>query len=377
MVQAVDERSLREPEALCEAVRKSRIDHVLTILLHAKSLRPSFLAKLVLTTYSTDNIDSATFMILLRAFLAAGALGDECSAALRLAVERGSLDFIKLFISYGTNADWGHGRIVAEAVRNGRCDILRAVLASTAISHESASRAVEAIPARLPPATRADILSALLDAGARGPPIEKELVLAVQNHDSMLVDMLRSRGTSIDGSQEGGALIAAVLATQIPLLKRLLDGPVEQTSLLKALPYVRNAPKLPRLVMTRLLLEQQVKGDAVDAALRDAVCDSSEDRDETPIEVLIQAGGDPAFDDAEAIRHAIRRADVSLFSKLLGCPAGLSTGLVSSILANILAIPDKHARYVMMSLALQVRPKNRTCLLRCFRWSQPLHLTYP
>lgn len=352
-------RGLQEIDAVDRAAHMGHIDALLTILLSTSDIRPTYLGQLVLDVFNNDEIDTASLVTIIRALFFAGAVGPQCSAAMRLAVEQQSVDFIQLFAENKVDVNWGTGRIVKSAVQTGRCDLLHMVLLSGALSKENASAVVDALPRNLPAQVRFEMLETLMRAGAYGDPIEKELILAVQNNDQNLVALLRQGGVSIDNRQ-GDALIAAIQSENVKLLAHLLDGPVSQTSLQAALPCTRATSKMSRLLLTKLLVKAKVEGEAVDIALRDSVCDESLNRDEDLIDVLIQAGGDPAYDNAVGLRYAIRHEDTELFEKLLTCPAGVSEGIVTSLIPEVVAVSNRDARMRMMVCALATRPREHS-----------------
>lgn len=356
IVSAADLQGLQDVEAVGEAANGGQADALLTVLLSANSVRPDYLDELVLNVFDNAAIDSASVTAILHALFYAGAVGPRSSAAMRTAVEKQSIPFVCLFAEHKVDINWGSGVIVKRAVEIGRCDLLRLVLTSGSLSSDNASAAVRALPRNLPANDRFGLLETLIRAGAHGESVEQELILAVRNNDHRLVTLLRSNGVSIDTNQ-GDALVAAIQHENVELLGQLLRGPVARFSLQNALPNVRNTSKPSRLSLTKLLVGAKVEGEAVDVALRDAVCDNTADHDPALIKVLIQAGGSPMYQDAQSIRHAILSQDPDLFEALLRSPAGVSQGVISSLIPEVLTVRNRTARLSMMRCSLAARPK--------------------
>lgn len=353
-------------EAVKVVIDTGHVDALICILLATRSIRPDFLDDLVFDAFQNADIDAESLYTILHALLLAGASGPKSSAAMRHAVEKQALNLVQLFASHGVDINWGKGGVVKSAVETGRFELLQEVLRSGSLSKENASLALQSLPNTLPSSSRYEMLKALVEAGAYGPPLEKELILAVRNDDRNIVGLLRASGVSID-TQQGEALIAAIQRGNVQILAHLLSGPVAQYSLQRALPYTRHASKGPRLAMTKMFIEAKVEGDTCHAVLRDAVCDDSADRDQELIDVLLAAGGSPMFNDSQSFRYAIRREDSGLFERLLASPAGISEGALSALMPDILTVKEQGARYYMMKSALDTRPKQDSVCWALFR----------
>lgn len=109
------------------------------------------------------------------------------------------------------------------------------------------------------------MLKKLLNAGARGPVVDRALLFAVQDARDQDVRLLRHSGARVD--PDGAALVEAIKAERPGTLSVLLEVATEITSLQRAFPALRSASKDVRLEMTEILLDMGVRGDAVSAAL--------------------------------------------------------------------------------------------------------------
>ena len=323
----------REPRlpAVGEAVDGARLDLLLAILPQAPNLQTSFLDELVLKTFQSENstvdVKSSTF----EALFYAGAHGSKSSAAFVLAIERQPC-FIDLFARHHVDINWSGAKAVKLAMKDGDCNIVRRVLQSGGLRADSAAKALKSVPRNAPANQRLEILRMLLEANPRGPTVDEQLVFAVKDGLEDATVMLRNYGASLDDN-DGDALIEAIKREQVATVGHLLNRAVDAPTLAKALPHLRRISALPRRLMTGLLLGAKASGAEVHAALRDAVCDR--DRDPELVELLIQGGADPTYQDSQSLRHAIATEDVDLLRQLLNCLAGVSSNAVSSLVADI------------------------------------------
>ncbi|KAL2430398.1 hypothetical protein ABEF95_006637 [Exophiala dermatitidis] len=352
LTQATDLSGARDLEAVHEAVRSGRLDMLLCLLLAAKALSPHVLDGLVGVVFRMSGTEAAIGLRRLDALFYAGASGTTAASCLADAVSREMMDFVHIFIKHRVDINWSEGKAAVNAAQTGRSSVLKTVLAGRGLLADNASRALGSLPAYALPEERTVITKLLLDAGAHGRAVDHELVLAIQRNDGTAVDMLLQRGASVDRGG-GKALIEAIKQERVALVRRVLSCPTNNVSLSKAFPSTRAIRKAPRLDITKLLLKARASGKAVDAALRDAVCDMSEDRDDMLIAALIQGGADPAFHNAQSLRHAIATHDVKLLRDLMRCPVKVSEGLASTLLDDTTKLGERDIRYSMIQEAIR------------------------
>jgi hypothetical protein len=341
-------------EAVHEAVRRARVDMLLRLLLLASSLRSDVLDDLVNTTYEMAGTDGNARLRMIDALFYAGAYGGKSAASFAHAVGSSLSDFMELFAKHHVDINWTEGKAVVAAARTGRSDILALVLSSGGLSPTNASRAMRKLPTHVPAGERRKIVAMLLEAGAHGSAVDQELVFAVKGNHVQLIDMLIHQGGASLSHNEGDALIEAIKHDRVQLLQTLLSRSAEQESLQKAFPHLSSATPGPRLEMTRLLLDAGASGEVVHAALRDAICDQTGvNRDNILIHALLQRNADPTFSDAHSLRHAIKVQDVELFTNFLNCPAQVSDGIRSSLIADIMTTGNLRCRHAMMQQAIR------------------------
>ena len=359
IVQVAKLEDKSDSEAVQEAVGMHRGDILCTLLRHAQSLQPGFLDRLVRIAFEDENIAAPVRTTILESLFYAGASGDGSASSLASAVGQNAMGLVNLFLKHGVDVNWDKAASVRRAVREGSLSFVRRLSRDGRLSAQNASHAVAELPSNIPSETRFQILQALLQAGAHGDAINRELETAVQKGEETTIELLRNSGASAN-YQDGAALVGAIKCGRVSSVKLLLRGPVDPSTLQAAFPHLRSADKLTRRLMTKLLLRSNASGEVLDVALRDAVCDQSEDRDPELINMLLQGGADPTFNNAHSLRQAIDMCDPHLFKDLLRCLAQVSSGIVSSLVAKIAQMEASHSRLLNMRYAIEAEADTRS-----------------
>ncbi|KIV81702.1 hypothetical protein PV11_03870 [Exophiala sideris] len=354
LTKAADLRSARDIPALHKAVQGDRLDMLLTIARRAPSLHPPKIDPSVMTAYLLSSAASDRRLQLTEVLLYSGACGVQTQTAFARSVQSDKTPFIELFARHHVDINWDNGSAIVAAAQTGRRQLVETVLASGTLLPENASRAMQSLPTSLHHDERRLLNSMFLNAGAQGHAVDQELVLAVRNNDEASVTMLLQKGASLNHNN-GQALIQAIQDEHMALLKAMLRHTTTSYPLKGVLPHVCRASKQPRLEMFGAFLLAGASGDAVDAALAHAVADPADRRDRRLIDALIEAGADPTHEDARSIRHTIREANVAVFKQLLRSPVPSLSAIVSVLVADIIIMHNRTARYYMMQCAIEGR----------------------
>lgn len=352
LTQASDLRSARDIPALHGAVKEARLDMLLTIARCAPSLDPRKLDPLVMTAYRLSSASSDRRLQLTEVLLYSGAYGETTQKAFARAVQSNRTTFIELFARHHVGINWDNGSAIVAAAQTGRKELVETVLASGTLLPENASRAMQCLPTSLHNDERRLINSMFLNAGAQGHAVDQELVVAVRNNDEASVTMLLQKGASLDHNN-GQALIQAVQDEHVALLEAMLRYTTTSYPVQRVLPHVCCAGMEPRLEMAVAFLRAGASGDAVDAVLTHAVADPVDRKDPRLIDALIQAGADPTNKDARSLRQTISEANVDVFKQLLRSRVQSLPDIVSMLVADIIMMHDRIARYHMMQLAVE------------------------
>ena len=351
LASATSTKQQSELQAIKEASREGKYELLLGMLVRCSSLSVGFLDMIIFETFERRNLSDDIRYKIIEALLLAGGYGDGCSAALVLAMERNALVLVDLFVKHMVDVNWSEAKAAVLAVKTGSASFVDRVLANGSLRGVGASAAMRSLPINASSVERQQILTLLLRAGANGPAVDDQLVLAVSAGDDSVVRLLRQHGASLD-QNNGDALVEAVKNQQVETLNLLLDGTVEPQSMSRCFPSLRRASKRTRLDMTASLLRKGAVGDAIHGALRDAVC--HEDKETALIDLLLRYGADPTVDHMQALRHCIAHPDVSLLRKLLHCPAGISTGQVSLLVHDVVKVPDSGSRLGLLRIIIEM-----------------------
>jgi ankyrin repeat protein len=343
MIAETKELTQPELEAVSLAVTQGKFSMLLAILLHSPRLSADFLAKQVLSAYQSSNGNRRAMIEALFA-AGAGATSNDACAAFALAVEHTD-PLTAVFVDNHVDVNWGAGKAVRRAVRAGNSDLVKTVMSSSALTSSNACRAMKEIPRRMDLAHRIAILALLLDAGAHGNAVDDQLVIAVQDKHEAAVNLLRSRGAALDGN-DGDALFQAIHNEDLATLRLLLQGTINTAALERAFPHLRH--KTHAFDMMKLMLSAGASGDAIHAALREAVADHQP----RLIDILLNARANPTYSNSSSLRRAIADADAPLLRKLLEAPAGVSCACASPLVPLIQKMPKTDARLQMMRLVM-------------------------
>jgi ankyrin repeat protein len=311
--------------ALHRAIELLQPRFVLAIILGVVKPSQQLLDAAVSAAYNVSEAATQVKKIFIETLLCAGAQGNETAAVLVHCVKRCEINLVNLLVGHGTSTNFNNGQAVSAAVKGGRLDVLRLLLGNGLLAGHHASRAFSEIPLPLERDTRYDMMKALINAGACGPPLHEELIRAVTESDDRLIDLLLLGQASVD-YQDGAALRIAVQKEQIGLVSKLMSKNPDENSLRKVFPSIRTcSTKFGRLQLTQIFLRAGIKGKAVDVGLRDAIRDQSDLRDNALINLLSKGGADANFNQGEGLAFSVDRGDIEIVQSLLLGLTDLST----------------------------------------------------
>ncbi|KAF2470674.1 uncharacterized protein BDR25DRAFT_286818 [Lindgomyces ingoldianus] len=238
------------------------------------------------------------------------------SGILLTASKRNDTPLALLMIHYGVSTALNEAECLRNAIANSNWALANAIL-ETPISPAHASAALAVLPADTSKSDRSRFINTLVQKGASGPPLGRWLILAVDEGDSLLTDILVDAGAPLDFG-DYRAIYAAVARKDIRTLQKLLSVRPPPSALAKVFPLLRQGySSSERLETARILLEHGAQGVEIDTALVDAIADTSSSRDLALIEELVRHKADVNYDDGKAISLATRQADIPILQLLL------------------------------------------------------------
>lgn len=339
--------SPQDVDLLKRAVEDGRCDILIVLLRRASSLRAAQLDRLVSSAFENVTISMPQKHQMIECLLCAGASGENAARVLVKCVQKNSRNLVDLLVRHGASIDWGRASAVRYAAMAGDVIYMKALLSSNSLTDANATHCVESLPSHLDPDIRHQILQLLITAGAPGVALDTELLSAVKNRRVATITMLLAHGAS-PNRLNGASFIAAIESGQVPVLQQLLRTGATLPVLQLAFPSLQRATKLPRRLMMQQLIAAGASGEVVDEALRDAVCDYSDNRDDQLINTLIDAGASAGWNRAESCRSAISNGDTSLLLRLLSGPNKLAVRLLSTLMEPTMRHSERETRNAMM-----------------------------
>lgn len=248
------------------------------------------------------------------------------------ASKRNDSSLAHLLIDYGVPTAMNEAECLRNALTNSNWELTDAIL-KTAITPAHASVALAVLPVDAPKQQRLQIIGALLQKGASGPPLGRWLIRAVEDGESQLMDLLLRAGAPLESSSNK-AMQLAIIRKDMPTIRKLLETKPSARSLAQLFPLLgEKYTPTERLETARLLLEHGARGVEVDRALLDAVKNTSASRDVSLVTEFVRYGADVNYENGKIIQSAAIQGDLSIL-KLL-CTAGPSIQSTSSALPNV------------------------------------------
>ncbi|KAH6712645.1 hypothetical protein BKA61DRAFT_521868 [Leptodontidium sp. MPI-SDFR-AT-0119] len=299
-------------KALCLAVTDAAImDLILSKRPNPKSLSTAFSSALTLQDPERH--------IMCDKLLRAGASGEEISRGLCVAAKEGpsALSLMKLLLPHA-DVNFKDGQVFRFVVRQVFSEALDLLLCSQLTLPSPATKAT-AFQEALKLKRRDDRFKTtqqILKLGISGPVISDGLVVAVNLGDIELVNFLLQSGASIEhkngaafhsSASSGNHAILKLLADRKPTLSTLTSGFGGASA-------IKGQPDAYFLVL-ETLLKAGMRGEAIDAALVDAV--QGGDRNQKIAELLFNGGASLEWRDGEALVIATQSGSIKTLKLLL------------------------------------------------------------
>lgn len=258
-------------------------------------------------------VPSRLLLSVIAELLAAGAKGEEIDKVLLRAVfgefpaERERL--IELLVSHGADVNLDEGKCFEEAVRMGDVIVVELLLHGTP-SPSTLSRAVIPATSTSDRILRFSILDLLLSAGARGPPIDQELIHLLDEDpvDIVAINLLLEKGKADVNGSNGKPIEQACRSNDPNLLKILLQHSPSVASVNNVFPLAMLSQDVAvRYKMCHRLLAAGVNGEVLDAGLIAAQRNSTSDPQ--LVELVLKYGANVNFKNGSVIRRAIKKSD--------------------------------------------------------------------
>lgn len=242
--------------ALRKAVKAQRIDLTLAIFKGIDSSLSGNIATSVISEAfsATSSIALDEQSLLLEILLIAGATGDSVAQILVSAVRAGQQSIAELLVRYHVNLQFNTAEALRIAVSAKNIGMLSTLLLGK-IEKEVTSSLIDEIPHTCNEDQTHSILSLLIRKGAKGPPLSRALMYAVQRKSFKSINLLLDHDASVvfDDSQP---LQMAAAGGDIQILNLLLGkGQPPPTSMQVVLPVIAESPLQLRFEMTNSIIK--------------------------------------------------------------------------------------------------------------------------
>ncbi|KAJ8128513.1 hypothetical protein O1611_g5120 [Lasiodiplodia mahajangana] len=300
-------------EALSCAVAASSMQ-IVEILLTASPLPMTLAWVMPFALRIRDPMDRLTYA---QKILDGGMPPNEVNRALVFTIQKYAND-IPLINALLTRADTSDGLALAEAIKNGRQDIVELLLDKKSFTLDIINAGFAEATKIQDKRTRIVSCNRLLKAGASGEIVSDALLAAASDGDLEFGTILVQNGGSIE-HRDGQIIIEACKSGAVDVLEMLLAGntKVSIKTLQRGFQGATQLGNLKkRAEIFRVLLQGGVSGEVVDIQLVSAVRYGDEGKD--IVKLLLGYGASPDYSDGEAVEKAVRSAFLGSLELLLG-----------------------------------------------------------
>ena len=258
--------------------------------------------------------------LLLEILLCGGAKGDSVAEILVRVVREGHRGIAELLIKHGASLKYKNAKALSIAVSAENVEVLTTLLHSR-IDKKTASDLFDEIPRPFQEGVTYHLMSILISKGASGSPLNKALVVAVQQKLAGLIGLLLDHKASVDYN-DAQALQMAVTAGDLDTLNLLLTkGRAQPQSMQYLLPRAPPSPPQLKYAITKSIIQfaagTGLPSSILDAALIEAVSPRSHELDMDLVDLLIRAGANTACREGECFQVAVRKGLIELLELLI------------------------------------------------------------
>lgn len=338
--------------ALRRAVKSQRNDLVLAIMKGNPSSESVSLAfNDVFLPNSSITVEEK--YLLLDILLCGGANGDPVAEVLIQVVRAGHCRIARLLIAHGASLNHKRAAAMKQAVtaRNVR---MLTTLSLGKVSSDRATDVFTEIPQPFTERQTYDLMSPLISKGARGIPLDKALVSAVQQKLERVTILLLDHKASADYN-DAQALQIAATAGDLETVNLILNkGKPQPQSMRYVLPLVPPGPQRLRYDMTKSIIDAAstagIPTPLLDVALMEAVDTQFPQIDLDFVNLVIVAGADVNCLGGKSFQTAAKRRSIDLLELLVrSAPQPLS---LSSAVPVAMRLVESDLRMKFMVILL-------------------------
>lgn len=339
--------------ALRRAVQSQRSDLLLAVIKGKPSSESVSLA-FEDAFLPTSSITVEDKYLLLDILLCAGAKGDPVAEVLIRVVRAGHRGIARMLIAHGASLNYKRAAALKQAVTAQNVTMLN-TLSLGKISNDCATDVFTEIPQPFAERETYKLMLPLISKGARGTPLDKALVTAVQQKLEGIIILLLDHKASADYN-EAQALQIAATAGDLDTVNLLLSkGKPQPQSMRYVLPLVPPGPPGLRYDMTKCIIDAAftvgIPIPVLDAALMEAVDTQSPQMHLDLINLVIVAGADVNCLGGKSLQTAAKRGSVELLELLVRSAPQPSS--LSSAVPIAMRLPDSGLRTKLIVTLLE------------------------
>lgn len=261
--------------ALRKAVQLQRIDIVLAIMKGVDSSGRSQIASSVIgdafSTRSLLTVDEQRLLI--EILLCAGAKGDPAAQVLLHVVRAHHGSIAKLLIKHGASLQFNNAEALRITVASMDLDMLPTLLLGE-VSKGIAGSVMDEVPHNCSDDKTYDMISLLIAKGARGGPLDRALVQAIQHGRGRTIGLLLDHRADVN-TESCQPIRMAVTGSDVVTLKLLLTkGRPDPKVMQDLLPLVPQTPLGVKLAMVESIINAAGQHKIDEAVLNDTLLDA-------------------------------------------------------------------------------------------------------
>lgn len=344
------------------------LQHLAAILLQDQKLSPDTASELVrCIPRDSPPMDRVT---ILSKLLVNGASGINCNELLIVAAEQGDMETAQMLVTYGRDVhgpavcsvDYNGARCLQKAVALNHLPMLKFLAVDGRPSSFSLSNAFSTIPSQASEDARFLIAETLLQAGAKGPGVNEELLHVVSgpHKSNRLAELLVKHGATVLDE----TLFSVVSQGLVDLVKILLSGNVSPATCTAAIPMAMKISSPPdRYHIVQLLIAITVSDGTDNMEISNALIALLENTPEDIhlLRVLCQLGkANINSHEGLAVELATRVDNAEILDTVLQSHGGVArpTTVERGLVAAITLPPTASNRRDKVAMLLRgVRPK--------------------
>ena len=315
--------SYDKASALRAVVRAQRLDLLLVMIQRLEGNTKGRLASSVITEVSLSNSKSVKpeQRQIIEILMYAGAKGNSVAQILVQAVRAGRRSIAKMLVQHNADLNYMDGEALRLAMASDNTEMFSTLLLGR-VKEEIASSLIDEILLTRDGDVEYELMTRLLNKGAKGPALDRALVRAIDHQRIKIVELLLQYQADVNFN-ELQPLRMAVTEHKVAILNLLLNtGRPLPGSMQQILPLAINCPSEKRLRIIQAIVstagQRGIEPHVLDVALVNIVRHPQLDQYLLPtVDILTSAGANVAYMQGKCLGLAAEAGSLDLFDFLI------------------------------------------------------------